>query len=274
MSNPFDESEAIRPTEHLSPDQILDLTQGLFGREESDVAMAHLRDCSSCAEALHDCATSVESIAAGPQPTALPDGVITLEARGPDTDADPQRGRRRFRSISRRRVALGAVLSTAVAATLIVMVLRAPSNTVVAMPYWIPVETRAATRGPEIDVGPSTATSSDFDAALEAYAKQDLPRAIARLESVHPPDDVEPLRRLYLASAYVLDGRPAQAVQTIERLKIDSLPQPWRSRARWTLYLAMRDAGSGARALRLLEELTAEEGQIGDLARQEQERLH
>jgi hypothetical protein len=274
MSNPFDANDTSRRAEHLSPDQILDLAQGLLDRGEADAATAHLHECRACSDALRECATRVESIAAGPQPIVLPDGVIVLEERGLSSAMGQPRRFHRIRSLGRRRAALGAALSTAAVATLLVFVFQNPSDTLVAEPYWIPVEARAATRGPDIDVGPSNATPSDFDAALEAYARQNLPRAIERLEIVRPPDDVEPLRRLYLASAYVLDGRSGQAIETLDRLDIESLPQPWRSRARWTLYLAMRDAGSGARAHRLLEELTAEEGQIGDLARQEQARLY
>jgi hypothetical protein len=84
---------------------------------------------------------------------------------------------------------------------------------------------------------------------------------------------VSSLHRLVLASALVNAGEASEALEELDKLQIFSLPVRWRQQAQWVHYLALRDLGRTTDAHEQLEALADDEGEMGDRAKKELERL-
>jgi hypothetical protein len=102
---------------------------------------------------------------------------------------------------------------------------------------------------------------------LAAYARRDVEAAVRNLTATRAAGPLESMRRAYLGSALVWSDRPAEAAALLATVPIETLPEPWQSEARWTLWIAWRAAGDPARADSLLEVLSREPGEVGDRAR-------
>ena len=105
-------------------------------------------------------------------------------------------------------------------------------------------------------------------AGLEAYGQGHDQRAISLLEATVTADDLETVRRLYLGSALAHRGKYQEAVAHLEAFASSSLPDPWGSEARWTLFVALMGSNRAASADSLLHILAAEPGEVGERARQ------
>ena len=138
--------------------------------------------------------------------------------------------------------------------------------------YWIPV-------GEESMVLRSVDGSTRPDqvrGVLDDYTRHNATAAVKSLETFEAaPGDVTSaaLRDLFLASALLNAGRPAESEAALQRLSIDTLPPQWRRQARWIRYLALTALDRDAEAQPLLDVLMDEPGEIGVLAREERERI-
>jgi hypothetical protein len=103
----------------------------------------------------------------------------------------------------------------------------------------------------------------DLTAGLEAYGAGDFRRAVSLLDRAEAIGPFETVRKLYLGSALAYRGRYERAADLLATEATGNLPDPWGSEARWTLFVALRNAGSTARADSLLRILAVEPGEIG-----------
>jgi hypothetical protein len=111
--------------------------------------------------------------------------------------------------------------------------------------------------------------------ALRAYENQDE-SAVEMLETAPVPDGdatTDSIRRLYQASALVNEGRAALALEVLDTFDARTLPEPWRSRAGWVRYLALKQVGGLDAAQALLDQLAGTMGDVGEMARKERERI-
>jgi hypothetical protein len=135
------------------------------------------------------------------------------------------------------------VAGVAVAAALVaVFVVRAPSQRTGAAPAWL------TTPDEMVRTRSDLPTDDALRTGLEAYARHDLPVAIAALRSAKGSGGVEQARRLYLGHALLASGQPREAREWLERVDLDALPDPWREEARRSLAAAWRQTGSARQA--------------------------
>jgi hypothetical protein len=59
----------------------------------------------------------------------------------------------------------------------------------------------------------------------------------------------------------------AHAVEVLQRIPFQQVPDPWRNESRWNLYVALQGEGRASRADSLLETMAKEPGPIGQRAR-------
>jgi len=135
--------------------------------------------------------------------------------------------------------------------------------------YWLPLDREFML----LRAGPLPAELERFGAGLTAYREHDAVRAAELLGSAEVPESYTRLRDLFLASALALEGRHADALDVLDRLRVERLPMPWRARARWVSYTALRDGGRVEEAASLLDDLATRDDEIGALARHERQRL-
>jgi hypothetical protein len=114
---------------------------------------------------------------------------------------------------------------------------------------------------------PAVAVPDEFSASLEAYDRGEFERAAEFLRDARASGPVETFRSIYLGSALAWTGDYAGAVEVLEEVPFDLVPDPWSGEARWTLFVSLRGAGNVARADSLLEELKLDSGVIGERAR-------
>jgi hypothetical protein len=224
---------------HATDDRLIDLAHGLLEPAERTACLAHVGKCGACEERFR----------------AIAGQHARLEAEGAPPVASH---RTRY------------VVAASIAALLLFAAALRFGRSADAGPasYWLPIEREQAVLRSHGD----TEAPADLARALEAYAKQDAARAIALLREADLPTEYKPLRDLYLASALELDGQAAEAGAVLERLRIDTLPEPWRTQARWVAYSVARAQGQDDRAAALLEAVARTKGEIGELARRERER--
>lgn len=247
---------------HLTEDRLIDLLAGLLARSEETSAVAHMRECELCENHFRLLGRERESLLAKPAPRFV-GGEIVLPRY------DVVRLRPRILRSSRAKWISGA---TAVAAAVVIalathLVGPSPSD---AEDYWLPTPDEPITIAP--DPGPPT----ELQMAIEAYEEHDPARALALLENTRAPqrdEETEMLRRLYQASALVNDDRASEAKQILDDLNISNLQEPWRGRANWVRYLTLRNTDQTVGAEEILQRLASEPGEIGEMARQERERL-
>jgi hypothetical protein len=112
----------------------------------------------------------------------------------------------------------------------------------------------------------ATEASEDLAAGLKAYADQDLERAITLLERADA-GELETVRRIYLGNSLALEGRHPEAVEVLDPVSFDTVPEEWRHEAQWTLFVSLRRTGREARADSLLQILAMRPGDVGERAR-------
>jgi hypothetical protein len=221
------------PGAHLSEDALVDLVAGLDDDASRASRLRHLERCVPCERRLLVAWRDAER-SRGQLPARLVSG-WGWEAPVP----------------ARRRVVPAVVAAAVVAAVLIAIPWNRGSRTAVTLEAWLPVDS-------EPTVLRSVDPSGDavYGEALAAYARHDARRVVALLEGRPIPPAHEPMT-LLLASALVIEGRPADARARLEAMDVPTLPQPARDRARWTLAAALLGEGRAREArgqlLRLAE---------------------
>ncbi len=230
---------SAQPTHHATDDRLIDLAHGLLDAEESSACLAHVGRCRTCEDRFRAIAGERARLVAERQPAPVASHRPWLVAAA----------------------SLAALLVLAAA-------LRFGRDEGGPPSYWLPIEREQAVLRSDAD---GTAPA-ELARALAAYESGDAGRAARLLREARVPKAYGPLRNLYLASALELDGEPAEAAAVLERLSIDTLPEPWRTQARWVAYAAARAQGQDQRAATLLDRLARAAGPIGDLARDERER--
>jgi hypothetical protein len=210
--------------------------------------LGHLRECAACEGRFRVVVREREELRASGSP-----GLVAAAAAPP---------------IVRRRGFVATVAGLGAAA---VLVLAFVLHGYLAGPerYWLPLDREFML----LRAGPLPAELERFGAGLTAYREHDAARAAELLGSAEVPESYTRLRDLFLASALALEGRHAEALDVLERLRVERLPMPWRARARWVAYTALRDAGRIEEASSLLDDLAARDDEVGALARDERQRL-
>ena len=235
---------------HVDDDRLIDLVHGLLPADEEAESLGHVRRCGPCEERLRGLASEHERVR------------VEVAARLERGRALPRRSR------YVRGIGLAGAAAVAAALLLVLLLPRPGPQAAAPAAYWLPVDREEVVLRSAIG-----AESSELSAALEAYRARDARLAAERLARANVGQAYEDLRRLYLASALALAGRYDEAEREHERLSEDTLPEPWRGRARWLHYTILRDAGREDEARSLLRELSARSGEAARLARAERERL-
>ena len=219
---------------HLSEDRLIDLAAGLVAGDERRELLAHVASCAAC------------------------------EARFRATCADAERARlpRDAARVRPRWAWAAAGLAAALlAVAVLVPLLRAPAATGPAA-YWLPVEAEAI----DLRAAPTDRDAALFAAAAAAYRAHDPERVVALLRGRAIPESQDPLKLLY-ASALVKTGAHEEARATLDELQIETLPQPFRDRAKWLMVAALRAGSHDAEADALVRDLAGRDGEFADAAR-------
>jgi hypothetical protein len=228
---------SAQPTHHATDDRLIDLAHGLLDPEESSMCLAHVGKCRTCEDRFRAIAGEHARLVAHAAPAP----------------------------VGRRRPILVAAASLAALLVLGAALRFGRTSDAGPSPYWLPIEREQAVLRSHSDA----TAPADLARALAAYEKEDARLAARLLNEAEIPEEYEPLRDLYLASALALDGRAAEAAAVLDRLHIDTLPEPWRTQGRWVAYAIARARGDDDRAAALLERVARANGEIGDLARRE-----
>ena len=228
---------------HVSGDHLIDLARGLVDRDRRAADLAHLRACEACERRFRDVCRESE--------------ILDLE-RTVGARAEPRP----------RRWRVAWVVSAAAAAALAFVAVfqltgGGPTDH---LDYRLPVQAEPLI----LRSLPDRADTASLLAAVEAYGRDDFRRVTQLLDGRELHDELDFLN-LFHASALVWTGRDADAETVLGRLNIETLPLPYRDRARRILYVALRRGGKNAEADRIVRELAEEEGggEFGGWARDE-----
>lgn len=259
---------------HIGPDLCLDLLNDLLSPEEKQRILSHLRVCPLCEKLFRERARVRDRLLAGRVLHSLQGGKLVLEKTAgsiPDRGAGKSIGdsliglwTRLLRSMRRPRFQLMGGLGVALVVVLM-FVIRIQLRESPGIQLY-PLPTRYDTTRLRAIAG---AAGEDLAAGLEAYADQDLGRAINLLKKAEV-GDLDNLRRVYLGSSLALEGMHSEAVEVLEAVSFDTVPEEWRYEAQWTLLVSLKRTGREARADSILRILAEKEGQVGERAR----RLH
>ena len=247
-------------TPHLNDDTCTDIAHGLLPRRDTEMLLEHVEQCPDCESLLMSVVADVEGAAGRARPVRGQDGGWQLPASRPSPRL------KRMNPAAWFSTRPWHVAAAAAAVLVIVAVVmnppRRPSDdaplTFRLLPNTELLETRGNVEG--IDAG--------FWSGVEAYDAGDFERAAASLADLDLPVPYNRLRDVYLASALTLVERYEEALNVLDALHIDRLPQPWRDDARWIRYIALESVGNEKEASALLESLANQPGRVGDLARE------
>jgi hypothetical protein len=247
-------------SEHLDEDLLLDLAHGLLAADQAEIALAHLRRCPSCDERFRvEVRVRERARAAGaPRPAT-----VAAIARG-------GKPHERTRAGFPARWGAVAIVAAAAVALIAVILPRTWTARSESIPdYWLPLDRGEITllRAPS-----SPDALGEMHLGLQAYERHDAAASLALLERASVPESYRALRDLFRSSALLHVGRPEDARLVLEDMRIHAMPEPWRDRAQWLLYLALRATGERERAEELRIGLASMPGEIGDLARAEGKR--
>ncbi len=242
-------------SEHLDEAAFTDIVAGTASKKFVDQAFAHIRNCPRCEMRLLEASGDLETCRAKPAPSGWGMPVRARSKTGLGGLVWPPRRRLDFR----------LAIPLALAAMLLVMLRiglprRHPSET---HPYWIP----ATGELHQLRGAHSWDADSTFWQGLDAYEAHNTGRAAELLQDAKTTGGLEDLRRLYLASSLINAGQGQHALQLFDELKIEDLPAPWRADAYWMKFQVLAGLNRSAEAEKLLDEMVAWPGRVGDLAR-------
>lgn len=242
--------------QHPSDDILADLAMRLITGAVGEETMQHLSRCAMCEQRFREIAAEWERSAARVG-KILEERTAAVEA----TDQTTASAWQRFCLL------WGSPPMRWAAAAVVVILLIAT------LPRFVGSPSRASlTMLPPLtaDVLPrALVLSGDNDkmiAGLSAYASEDFDAAIAALEPLNATGPADALRRVYLASAFAWTGRHERAIETLDGVPLDAVPDPWSAESRWMLYVSLTETGRHDRALSTLRELAAKPGAVGTRA--------
>jgi len=242
------------PLHPIDESVLIDLAHGLAAPSEHAEALAHIRSCPECEIRLRAIVSDREQLLAARIPQAT-DRVRTVARSG-------VMGSKALRWIA-----------VAAAAVIIAVALPYLSRDHERGEYWLPLSENEETfLRSSRDMG----QARGLDNVLQPYRERNAKEAVEQLTAYAvPPSDATAvaLRDLFLASALLNAGRTDEAIASLERINVRTLPQPWRSRAQWVQYLSLNELNRETEARELLGNLKDEPGDIGDKARLEIERM-
>lgn len=223
-------SEAGRP-QHPPDEALVDLVHGSASAEERSSIVEHLRGCRDCEQRFVEAWRDREiARATAPASAAIP-------------------GSRRARTL-----VIAAIAATIFLAALLIPV-RRPA---LLAPDWLSFDaTDSLARGD----GPCALAPE----AVRAYRAHDAARVVLLLGGKDLPAACDPLR-LLLASALLHVDEPARALQVLEALDVESIPQPARDRGRWVRALALDRLERRDESLEVLRNLAARPGEFQERA--------
>ncbi len=259
---------------HLSRDDCRDLLHGLLSVSETDEILSHVAGCSRCEILLQEMVAQRERLRAAPMLKSLVAGAFETGSavqalRERET---PLAGAGAFVSwvweafvagLRQPRYAFATALAGAAIVLLVVLWPHQPWDPESAQLHWLPTLSGDV----RLRDGAEAIGNDELAAGLEAYAAQDLPRAIDLLQRAEVSGELEMIRKVYLGSALTWQGRHQDALATLQTIAPEPLPDPWRTETLWTSYIALRESGHEASADSLLRVLAREPLEIGRRAR-------
>jgi hypothetical protein len=239
--------------QHIDDDLMTDAVLRLLPPKQLEHVFDHLDECAECETRFRMAVSRFE----------------TLQAKAAGAAAAGVTKHKRSSDMSWWRVIVRPVLSRpafATAAVLLILVLvvmiplqrRQDPGTVA----WIPVageilEKRSANGGAD----------DRFWTGLEAYRRHRADEAIDNLTAAKATGPYRDLRNIYLASALANSSRFDEAMELINGVVVDDLPQPWREEVRWVRAVALIGTGDTESGLATIELLAGVDGRVGDRAR-------
>ncbi len=245
----------------LTTDACLDLLHGLLPDDQREKYLAHCAECSSCEALLRRMAAERETVQARQLLRVVPGE--QLERVVPDVDPAIRSTIVPGRHVFQRPV-LRWVAGLAAAAVAILMLWPAGDDgksheLLEALPaYTTDLRFRDAV---------DAADDDRFSSGLAAYARQDYPGAISFLREANVSRQLEIVCNIYLGSALAMEKQYAEAVECLEPLSSQTVPDPWGSEARWTLLVSWLELGRTTQADSLLAVMAKEPRNIGERAR-------
>lgn len=235
---------------HLSDDHLIDLECGLLESSARDAAVQHLRQCPACERRFMEVHAGAQRLSPRRRPTPAEKATPALHLAVPPGPS----GRWRARLLV---TASGIILVGLIATYELSRRPRADG-----LDYWLPLDSERLL----LRSAPAPEEAGRYLQAVEAYDRHDVRQVIRLLGTGPIPQAYEPLN-LVLASALIWDGRYDEARNVLERLDVDTLPQPARDRARWMLFIALRRAGRTEEAASVVQVLAASPGEFSERAR-------
>ncbi len=270
--------------EHINEDLCLDLLRGFLTADERDRALAHAAACAACEKLFALSAAQEERVRARGALSVQPGGEIAVEPYlqnepaaseiewveedRPESTTPEYAAKARQPAVpSWKRFLRPAFGMAAVAAAIVVLFLVIPKQD---------QDQSSSLLRPMADLGEEihlrsdarTGESDNLQKGIEAYAGDDLRRAVDLLENAEATGQLDNLRRVYLGSACARLGEYEDAVNALKTVSFISIPDPWGGEGRWTLYVSLRALGRDEEAQSILVELAREPGQFGDRARE------
>lgn len=238
--------------EHPGPDRLLDLALGLLPPNVRDATLDHLMHCIPCDEQFQSIMASHVRAEAEEEAVFPGENAARMPRARPRRFAPP------------RLLSAAAVLLAALGVTWTVARQRptVPPPGAELLPRLPVTELQGAIRSDA-----ATAADSAVLRGLDAYDRGDANAAARLFESAQASGRMEDVRRIYLGSIRMQRGDAKGARALLAGLPEESIPEPWKSEARFTLALALAGTGDAAAADSLLEVLAAEEGPVAERAR-------
>jgi len=224
---------AIPALGHVGDETLFDLAHRLLEKAQAQAVMEHLRSCPACESRFRETVRERERAR------------IAAEAGAP--------------AGGRKAIVGWSAAVAAVLAAVSVLALWRPAPPIAA--DWLPAGTAEVFLR---DVTPCS-DQKDVVRAVEAYRARDAAAVVALLEGKDLPAACDPVK-LLLASALVHQGKDASALEVLDLLKVQSLPQPARDRALWTQAAALDHVGRHGEAKDVLHDLAARPGEFQDRA--------
>jgi hypothetical protein len=283
--------DTSEPIPHIDGDLCRDLLNGFLSSHERERALTHIAGCSTCEKLFAEGVVERERLRAVRRLRSEPGGELVIEKLG---ETGPERGlpligqtpedvagkhvplpeiwtrlRDRVRAGWRRpRYEIVAGLATAAAVLFVILWPHQPRDLENDRLRWLPfffddLQVRAEA-GRDV--------SEDLIAAFDAYADHDAPTATRLLRGTEATGQLETLRKIYLGSALAWEGNYDEAVAVLHGVRAQTLPDPWGSETRWTLFVALRASGQDGAADSLLAVLAGERGEVAERARRLRQR--
>jgi hypothetical protein len=251
------DGEKLAPGLHPDDDTCTDLVLGLLPDVEAESILEHLENCRHCEEHFQKMAADWEVLTIRAHIGRLGDAAGTKSDR-----TDPVGSRARWRALSRPRLRL-AVAGVVALTILLWLIPGRPPDTNRDLLGKLPVPGTESNKRTD-----HLAMPEELSEGLVEYDRGNFEAAAALLSDVSAAGPTRIFRDVYLGNALAWTGRYRDAVQVLNEIPLELVPEPWSGEARWTLYVALRGAGQIERADSLFQQLQIDPGIAGDRARE------